>query len=48
MVSGPLATAVGEALDFGGTAQDDVADRHTVMLLVILVILAFLGHAPNA
>jgi len=49
-VSGPLATAVGDALGLGGTAITlwQIA-KWPVMLLVVLVILAFLYYAaPNA
>ena len=50
VVSGPLATAVGDALGLGGTAITlwQIA-KWPVMLLVVLVILAFLYYAaPNA
>jgi membrane protein len=50
VVSGPLATAVGDALGLGSTAVTlwQVA-KWPVMLLVVLVILAFLYYAaPNA
>ena len=49
-MSGPLATAVGDALGLGGTAITlwQIA-KWPVMLLVVLVILAFLYYAaPNA
>src|SRR3954452_19080379 len=48
VVSGPLATAVGDALGLGGTALWQIA-KSPVMLLVVLVILAVLYYAaPNA